>query len=596
VIRVNDLTSAERLVWEAFPEGREVDFQTGDPVEDDPSRGADWGPERVVRAEVVRALLLDARKPVPGHISAVRVVGVRVAGPLDLDNADFRSPLRFADCLFTDEIRLFGTKSRRINLLRSHFPGMSASGAVVDGSMRMTGCRVSGRIQMVGTRIAGALMLEGAHLSNPGDEALTASRLRVDDDLLMNDGFTAEGRIVLRGATIGGDVLLQDAELSAPGGRALHASRIRIGGDLMCDRLQARGEVGFPGAEIAGLARFVGATLINPGMRALYGYQARVGADLQCSHGFRSDGEVHIKGIRIAGRADFDGAVVTATDGGAIEAANADVTGHVYCTGLTAVGAVRFSGARIGGILSFQGADISAGRGVPAGGSRSQIALTLNHLRADELKLRTARPPAGRVVLSHAVVDMLSDSPETWPDEIHLNGFTYDKLDDPGRVEQRITWLGRNSDGYLPQPYEQLASVYRRMGHDGDARRVLLAKQLARRRTLSRIPRIWGVVQETTVGYGYRPERAVGWLALLLAVGTTVFGLHHPSANGTTPGTPFNPLIYSLDLLLPVINFGQSKAFTAVGGYQWPAYLLTAAGWILSATIAAGLARAVNRA
>jgi hypothetical protein len=97
------------------------------------------------------------------------------------------------------------------------------------------------------------------------------------------------------------------------------------------------------------------------------------------------------------------------------------------------------------------------------------------------------------------------------------------------------------------------------------------------------------------VGYGYRPERALAWLAGLVGLGTLVFGLHPPRSieGGSSP--PFNPLIYSLDLLLPVINFGVGRAYTSDGTYQWLAYLLTAAGWILATTIAAGVAWAVSR-
>jgi hypothetical protein len=59
----------------------------------------------------------------------------------------------------------------------------------------------------------------------------------------------------------------------------------------------------------------------------------------------------------------------------------------------------------------------------------------------------------------------------------------------------------------------------------------------------------------------------------------------------TEPGKPpnFHALIYTLDLLLPIIDFGQEKAFSPGGAYQWLAYLLVAAGWILATT------RAVNR-
>jgi len=89
--------------------------------------------------------------------------------------------------------------------------------------------------------------------------------------------------------------------------------------------------------------------------------------------------------------------------------------------------------------------------------------------------------------------------------------------------------------------------------------------------------------------------RAAVWLLALLTVGTIAYGLHHPlpAQAGAAPG--FNPLIYTLDLLLPVIDFGQEHAFRPAGPWQWLAYVLIASGWILATTIAAGITRAVTR-
>jgi hypothetical protein len=51
-------------------------------------------------------------------------------------------------------------------------------------------------------------------------------------------------------------------------------------------------------------------------------------------------------------------------------------------------------------------------------------------------------------------------------------------------------------------------------------------------------------------------------------------------------------VIYTLDLLLPIIDLGQERAFQPVG---WLAYVLILAGWLLATTIAAGLTRSLRR-
>jgi hypothetical protein len=57
----------------------------------------------------------------------------------------------------------------------------------------------------------------------------------------------------------------------------------------------------------------------------------------------------------------------------------------------------------------------------------------------------------------------------------------------------------------------------------------------------------------------------------------------------------FNAVIYTLDLLLPVVDLGQKHAFDPAGAEQWLSYLLVAAGWVLVTTVAAGAARVLSR-
>jgi hypothetical protein len=50
-----------------------------------------------------------------------------------------------------------------------------------------------------------------------------------------------------------------------------------------------------------------------------------------------------------------------------------------------------------------------------------------------------------------------------------------------------------------------------------------------------------------------------------------------------------------MDLLLPIIDFGQERAYIPVAAAQWAAYTLVLAGWILATTIAAGVTRSISR-
>ena len=88
---------------------------------------------------------------------------------------------------------------------------------------------------------------------------------------------------------------------------------------------------------------------------------------------------------------------------------------------------------------------------------------------------------------------------------------------------------------------------------------------------------------------------AAACLLALWAIGAVVFGLHHPpSADGADPRT-FQPVIYTLGLLLPVVDFQQEDTFTPQGAQSWLSFVLIAAGWILTTTVAASIVRALRR-
>jgi hypothetical protein len=100
-------------------------------------------------------------------------------------------------------------------------------------------------------------------------------------------------------------------------------------------------------------------------------------------------------------------------------------------------------------------------------------------------------------------------------------------------------------------------------------------------------------LQDVTVGYGYRIWQVLPWILSLLILGGWVFA-HHPPAPGRD-APPFNSIVYTADLLLPVIGFGQSDDFTPGGSTRFLAWALMVLGWALTAALVAGLTRIVDR-
>ena len=169
----------------------------------------------------------------------------------------------------------------------------------------------------------------------------------------------------------------------------------------------------------------------------------------------------------------------------------------------------------------------------------------------------------GGIDLTHARVGGWYDAKDTWPAWLRSEGFAYDAIDAPYvSARCRLHWLERHRGGYTPQPYEQLAAVYRRAGHDEWARTVSIAKQQARRarprKWWVRWPRrAWSLFLHWTIGYGYRRALVLPYLVGLFAVGSLVLNHAdhaHPSRFTPTKAGPgqagFNAARYTLDLLL----------------------------------------------
>jgi hypothetical protein len=111
------LRKPERALWKAFPAGGWVDVRSGDPEIDDPANAGSWGTERMIRGEVVTALLLGAQKPARGCFPAVRLRGARITGRIDLMGAVITHALVLEHCWFEQPPRFVEATTKTIRSL-----------------------------------------------------------------------------------------------------------------------------------------------------------------------------------------------------------------------------------------------------------------------------------------------------------------------------------------------------------------------------------------------------------------------------------------------------------------------------------------------
>jgi hypothetical protein len=444
---------------------------------------------------------------------------------------------------------------------------------------------VEGETRLRHARIRGSLDLVGARLRNPGGDALGCGGLVIEGGVWCIKGFQAQGELRFIGARLGGNLTLAGAELSNPGGIALNLDRATLG-DLDCTELAVReGQISLVNTEVASQVTLTAAHLnATPGQPALTAEGCSVGGDAALPQ-LRVQGEVSMWTSRIGGRLHLADASIENPGGIALRLSRTQIGADMFCDRMTIDGRVTLAGTRIGGHAQLGQVTLTGTDG---------IALDAEALQAAEFSLLPAKPIDGTVNLSHAKFGVLRDDPTSWPDDLELDGLTYNLLQPHLPARQRLDWLAAGTEDHQVQPYEELAALYSRLGQMAEARRVLHTKERHQRATKTAIGRAWGVLQDISIGYGYQPWRAAIWFALLLAAGSAIFAASKPPPH-VNGAPPFNPVIYTLDLLVPIISLGQKTSFHPTGLEQWLSYLLMGVGWLFASTIAAAIARVIRR-
>jgi hypothetical protein len=459
--------------------------------------------------------------------------------------------------------------------LPMHEKGLRLSGAEVTGILDLEGCRIPRDITLTDCRFDASPVLRSAIVDNlfldgsalPG---LQADRLEARGGLSIC-GATVTGEIRIRGARIGGNLEADGATIAAPDGIAIDADGLEARGGLLLRGANVRGGINLSGVRLGGDVNAVGARIERPG-------------------------EVVLNGSGIA------------------------VRGDLALRGTTMAGEVLLLGAHFGGDI-----DCTSAKFVQPGG----YALRLNRARIDgAFFLRRGASIVGSLDLTATEIGAIYDEEACWPQkgDLLLNRCRYGAfIGGPTDAASRLRWLARQvyerwDEDFWPQPYEQLATVLREMGHDEEARAVLIVKerlQRRARRSRARNPFLRAALAvndgllAVTVRYGRQPLLALVWLILFWAIGVVVFGLaeqnsalkpnsavvlrslewtmcnleqtdsrYMPSSGQVIAGRAlagqtqlscflnqpeassypeFNRWMYSLDALLPVMEIGQKQ-------------------------------------
>ncbi|MGE3143051.1 MAG: hypothetical protein AB7L65_06990, partial [Hyphomonadaceae bacterium] len=473
------------------------------------------------------------------HRYALSAGNLDVAGPLHL-NAGFRAegPIWLRGARLGDGLHCDGGAIALADE-RQEIDALNAEGCVIEGGVSLrNGFTSNGALNFRSAHIRGGVSVAKAQFAAAKPFTLDARNCVIDGEVAGD--AVSKGGFNFAGAAISHNFDLSGADITAaPGGggleygTALDATSARIGGALRLRNAKVKGEVMLADARIEGYAPFGGGRFINPGGWAIRAPNCRIGGNLTFKPGDQSD--------------DTPFAAKTVIEGGA-KFARADIEGEVVWDGLELRGKGPEGGPPC---LSFNDARI--GRALRATALTAQNAL---------------------IDLSGASCAALEDDlAKGWglsSTLIALEGFAYARLDcAPGdfRWSARTRWLRERAARRSPQPYAALARVYAEAGRNEDMRRALRAQHdLTTRATPLLSPtRFFSALFGFFSGYGLSPTRAAAALSAFLLIGMAgVFVMDWRGVLVTPEGAPcagaVEPVLYAIDVALPVIDLGQQSA------------------------------------
>jgi len=448
------------------------------------------------------------------------------------------------------------------------------------------------------------LRLRGAKITG----LLDLENLTTDVRLELKDCYLNEG-VCARGARLA-SLTLAGCQLEHPTKPPLDADRLTCGGlDLRGVRIIGHADVGavrLSRARIGGSLECDGASLYNDSGPALNANGLHVDQGIFLRREFTAtgsgdDGAVSVIGARIDGNFDCEGAKLHNSSGPALVADGLQIGGAFLRAGFTATGsssdaAVILVGARIGGSLHCEGAELHNGSGPALNASSlqvGQVMLLSDTFTAigggmDVVSLAGAQVGGVLLFAPARLEHVAADS-----HRLVVDGLTYAGVPLLVSVRAWLQMLRHGTPYYAAQPYQQLAAGCRALGDERQVREVLIAQrndQLARTR-IGWPERLWGWITRVTLGYGYKPWRALLFLAGLVALScvlAVVLGSHGALAQTdktATPGrscTVIQDVSVGLDLNLPIgQSVAREKCDLTTNSASTTAAFLTAVGWVL---------------
>ncbi|EDM49172.1 pentapeptide repeat-containing protein [Marinobacter algicola] len=573
--------------------------------------------------EIFGSLLLDCSAKVRG---STFMESIKVTDSIFMDEASFRSvnllgakvgnDISLEKSTISDELLMQSVEAR--NLIMDSVISLEVVdliNAKIRGKVRLSKAMVGGEIYMAFMEIGGSLRMD----EESKFRSINLNSIRIGGDVFLS-GADVTGSLSIDSAEIAGSLFLDEAanlsdvhlastkiraQLSFSGSRVtgfLNMNSVEVTGSLTMEEGASFGQVELMGAHIGRQIRLSGSVFRgslsmesidvadsilahnNCSFRSVILALANVGRDIRF-YGAIIEEDLDLSGANVRSELRIEQSVLN----GSLLAKFVRIEMNLFLCG-NDLGSVNLSGAQIRGELCL-GAKVKP----------------QNLWTTDEnpiFKLRNAH------------VGALQDRKDGWPEVVQLEGFVYDCL---GGGDGEEGWIFKGSGGeqgdfnmltrdtewylewlsrdpvYSPKPYVQLAETFKAAGDSTKSNLVLYDSR--RRERIEAWKRghylkwFGSMLLNITIGYGLgaRYFRVLVWVIMFASIGALLLCHFDHAENGLAQDFS-GSFIYSLDILLPVVDLKNSEEVSLSGGVALYFYFQKLLGWILGSFLVAGLA------
>jgi cytoskeletal protein CcmA (bactofilin family) len=477
----------------------------------------------------------------------------------------------FLQQLFTTSSQRDGIPPEGVRICGAYLPeGQLAQYTYLTRQVWLQECRSDSAIDFTGVRASGTLSLQKSYLGKTGNYFIAISLDLRDSSIqgdLDLDFAMLEGDLFIQDAAVVGSICLIGSKIS----RRVHGPGLRVGQDMLMGHPYSPATFGrivdLQRSKIAGHLNMAGSNF----SREVNYSHIQIGGDLIVGNvGVDTEfGEtLHLTNSKIDGTLQLDGSKFNSS----VNGDSLHVGRHLFMRDASFRGSVELRVAKVEGIV-----DISNSEFDTLNLSGAAIALDFSLVGPlGKAKWRHPNRELPSILLRNTTALALRDTPDSWPNNIDIEGFTYTHLGafggpEAGDARDRSVgdwkaWLAKDRSGsktYGPRPYAHLSSVLAAVGRRDQAQAIQFAGRERERVTSLRQGRLgrwmWLTILAYVCGYGIGGYtfRVLWWIGGAVLLGTTILWEFTPAAHAKGLIWCFGA---SLARMLPIVQLNKEFA------------------------------------